>query len=48
MNDCTPSVRRMAVALSVFATVLLFSCARAAAAEPVKVGFSMAMTGGVA
>src|SRR5262245_15362521 len=43
------SMRRTAVAMSIFvAAALLFCQARAHAADPIKVGFSMAMTGGVA
>ena len=43
------SMRRKAVAMSIFvAAALLFFQARAHAADPIKVGFSMAMTGGVA
>jgi branched-chain amino acid transport system substrate-binding protein len=48
MNNYTRSVRRAAAGLAIFAAILLFSHASAAAAEPIKVGFSMAMTGGVA
>jgi branched-chain amino acid transport system substrate-binding protein len=48
VNNCAWSMRRAAVALAILAAILLFAHARAQAAEPIKVGFSMAMTGGVA
>jgi branched-chain amino acid transport system substrate-binding protein len=41
-------MRRVAVAASLVAAALFLPHARAHAAEPIKVGFSMAMTGGVA
>jgi branched-chain amino acid transport system substrate-binding protein len=48
-KTCAGRTRRTAVAASLFATAaLLLAQTRVHAAEPIKVGFSMAMTGGVA
>ena len=47
-KNCARHIRRTAAALSIFAAAMLFFPCHAPAAEPIKVGFSMAMTGGVA
>jgi len=48
-KNCVRHIRLAAVAVSIFAAAtFLLPYANAAAAEPIKVGFSMAMTGGVA
>ena len=48
-KNCARHIRRAAVAASLIAAaMLLLPYAHAAAAEPIKVGFSMAMTDGVA
>ena len=45
---CAGQIRRGAAAAGVAAALLLGAQAAASAAEPIKVGFGMAMTGGVA